>query len=68
MWKKEQQSEKKGIAKHVKRRTNASKNDKRIVASNRKDNYKECENMLLEKKVGLKLELGPLFILVLGFF
>jgi hypothetical protein len=41
---------------------------KRILASNTKDNNNKCEKKLLEKKVGLELELGPLFILVLGFF
>ncbi len=53
---------------HVKRKTNASKKEKRIVASNMKDSNNKRENMLLEKKVGLELELGPLFIPVLGFF
>jgi hypothetical protein len=36
----------------MKRRTNASKKEKMIVASNTKDNNNVCENMLLEKKVG----------------
>ncbi len=53
---------------HMKKKTNASKKEKRIVASNTKDSNNKHENMLLEKKVELELELGPLFIPVLGFF
>jgi hypothetical protein len=61
---------------HTKRRTitcekknsNACEKENKCKQKGKNDSNNECENMLLEKKVGLKLELGPLFIMVLGFF